>query len=64
MSTPETIEKITAQILNKRYIKKLANHCNIELRKESKEFVLDAAESISNEKVLQQNLLIKLFEVT
>ena len=29
------------QILNKRHIKKLANHRNIELRKESKEFILN-----------------------
>ena len=46
----ERIEEIAMQILNKQPIKESANHRNIELRKESKEFILNAATNISNGK--------------
>ena len=49
MSNPNTIDVTIAQMLNKRHMKKLANHLNIELIKESKKFILDATTSISNE---------------
>ena len=48
MPTPEITEEIITQILKKRHIKKLANHRNIELRKVSKEFLLNAITTISN----------------
>ena len=52
MSTLDTIEEKTTGILNLKPTthQKLANHWNIELRKESKKFILDTAVSISNEK--------------
>ena len=53
MSNPRKIEEIITQVLNKRHIKELANHLNIKLRKESKEFILDTATSISNEKIFK-----------
>lgn len=46
----ERIEEIAMEILNKQRIKKLANHWNIELRKESKGFILNTATNISNGK--------------
>ena len=42
MPALKTTEEIITQILNKRHIKELANHRSTELRKESKEFVLNA----------------------
>ena len=47
------IQEIIAQFLNERNIKRLAKRLNIELRKESKEFILNAAETISNTKILK-----------
>lgn len=44
------IEKITTQILNKGCIKNLTKNWNIESRKESKQFILNAAITISNGK--------------
>ena len=47
------IQEIIAQFLNERNIKRLAKRLNIELRKESKEFILNAAKTISNTKILK-----------
>ena len=47
------IQETIAQFLNERNIKRLAKRLNIELRKESKEFILNAAETISNTKILK-----------
>ena len=47
------IQEIIAQFLNERNIKRLAKRLNIELRKEYKEFILNAAETISNTKILK-----------
>ena len=44
------IEEIPTQILNKRCIKKLVKNQNVELRKEYKEFILNATITISNRK--------------
>ena len=44
------IEEIPTQILNKRCIKKLVKNQNVELRKEYKEFILNATTTISNRK--------------
>ena len=44
------IEEIATQILNKQRIKKLTKNWSIELTKESKEFILNAATTISNSK--------------
>ena len=47
------IQEIIAQFLNERNIKRLAKRLNIELRKESKEFILNVAKTISNTKILK-----------
>ena len=44
------IEEISTQILNKRCMKKLVKNQNVELRKEYKEFILNATTTISNRK--------------
>ena len=44
------IEEIPTQILNKRCIKKLVKNQNVELRREYKEFILNATTTISNRK--------------
>ena len=44
------IEEIPTQILNKRCIKKLVKNQNVELRREYKEFILNATITISNRK--------------
>ena len=44
------IEEISTQILNIQHIKKSAKHRNIELRKESKKFILNLPINISNGK--------------
>ena len=44
------IEEIPTQILNKRCIKKLVKNQNVELRREYKEFILNANTTISNRK--------------
>ena len=44
------VEEIPTQILNKRCIKKLVKNQNVELRKEYKEFILNATITISNRK--------------
>ena len=64
-------EEIATQILNKRYNKELANHLNINLFKESKEFILDTTTCLANRKknmkiepinsTFENNLLFYLF---
>ena len=44
------IEEIPTQILNKRCIKKLVKNQHVELRREYKEFILNATTTISNRK--------------
>ena len=50
MPNPKTTEEIITQILKEWHIKRLVKNWNSELRKEYKEFILDAATTVSNEK--------------
>ena len=68
MPTPQTIKQIIKQILNeinkliKWKIKKLTKNRNVELREESKEFILKAATAISNEKNVKEEPIISTFK--
>lgn len=68
MPTPQTIKQIIKQILNeinkliKWKIKKLTKNRNVELREESKEFILKAATAIINEKNVKEELIISTFK--
>ena len=48
-------EEKAMQILNKRNNKELANHLNINLFKESKEFILDTKTCLANRKKTHEN---------